>query len=216
MTRSLARSARRLTARLAPVLVLLAAGGPAALADSAGDKADLARVESYLNQARTIRANFVQLTQNGALAEGTISLERPGRVRLEYKPPTPVLVVGDGKWLTFYDSRLDQVTRYAIADTPFKVLLDDRVRIGGAVAVREVKREPGVLQVTVYDRDEPGSGAVTLVFTESPFVLRQWIVEDPQSNLISIYLNQLELNPTLDPTLFTFVDPNPFRDVNRR
>lgn len=216
MNRPPARLPRRLGVPLVLAALLSAAAPAAVIAQPTRDSIDLKRVESYLNQARTIRAKFVQVTADGGLSEGTLSLKRPGKVRLEYKPPSPVLVVGDGKWLTFYDSQIDQVTRYAIADTPFKVLLDDEVHLGGKVAVREVKREPGVLQVTVYDRDEPGSGAVSLVFTEAPFVLRQWIVEDPQSNVISIYLNQLELNPELDPALFTFVDPNPFRGVDNR
>lgn len=209
-------TARRLRNRCMSALVALAllVMLPAPL-DAALDKrdhADIARVEAYLDEIQSLRAKFIQIAPNGQLSEGVFSLQRPGRLRFEYDPPTPILVVGDGKWLLFYDSRLDQLSRIAIDLTPLKVLLAEEIKFDGRVGVAEVERAPGVLRLVVLDRERPGDGAVTLVFSESPLRLRQWLVRDPKGLVTSIYLSRLELNLPLDPGLFEFVDPNPFRD----
>ncbi len=203
-------------AALALGLALWLAPAPAGAAFSERDVADIARIEAYLNDIRSLRARFVQVAPNGGLAEGVLSLQRPGRVRFEYAPPTPFLVVGDGEWLFFYDSQLDQITRVKISMTPLKILLDDRIRFGGRAMVAGVQRSPGVLRVEVLDRKKPDDGAVTLVFSDSPLLLRQWLVTDPRGLVTSIYLNRMEVNLPLDPALFVFIDPNPFRDEGSR
>jgi len=202
-------------AALALALVLAAPAAPAA-ALSERDRADISRAESYLNGIQSIRARFVQVAPNGGLAEGQFVMQRPGRLRFEYAPPSPILVVGDGRYLVFYDSRLDQVSRIALSRTPLKVLLAETINFDGRVGVDRVERTPGVLRLVVLDRERPKDGAVTLVFSVAPLLLRQWLVKDPKGLVTSIYLSQMEVNPELEPELFVFVDPNPDRDLDAR
>jgi outer membrane lipoprotein-sorting protein len=199
---------------LALTLALVVAAPAAALSER--DRADISRVESYLNRIQSIRARFVQVAPNGGLAEGQFVMQRPGRLRFEYAPPSPILVVGDGRDLVFYDSRLDQVSRIAISMTPLKVLLAETIDFKGRVGVDRVERTPGVLRLVVLDRERPKDGAVTLVFSEAPLLLRQWLVKDPKGLVTSIYLSEMESNPALEPELFVFVDPNPDRDLHTR
>src|SRR4029453_17996211 len=49
-----------------------------------GDKADIARVEGYLNGISSMKASFQQFTDSEGLAFGRIYLRRPGRLRVEY------------------------------------------------------------------------------------------------------------------------------------
>lgn len=60
------------TALFAPSTVL-ADARPAAL--SAADKADLARIETYLNSLTTMESRFLQFSEQG-VAEGRIYLDR--------------------------------------------------------------------------------------------------------------------------------------------
>ncbi len=69
---------------------------PAAAAPTEADRADIARVEEYLNSIRTLRARFIQLTQTGGRSQGTFYLSRPGRLRLEYDPPVPTILIANG------------------------------------------------------------------------------------------------------------------------
>src|SRR3972149_6806408 len=78
--------------------------------------ADLARIEKYLNNMRTMSAHFFQSTSGGG-AEGTLYLARPGRLRVEYSPPTPVLIVSDGNQVHYYDFELNQVSTIGLSAT---------------------------------------------------------------------------------------------------
>jgi outer membrane lipoprotein-sorting protein len=198
------------------VLALVPGAVSAQAALSERDQAAVVRVEAYLNRIQSIRADFIQIAPDGSLSEGTFSLQRPGRVRFEYAPPSPIQIVGDGKWLILYDAELDQVTRVSIDSTPFSVLLAPTIRLGGRVSVQKVEREPGVLRLVVQDQEKPEEGAITLVFSDKPLQLREWLVRDAQGLETTVYLNQVEFNPPLDPELFVFVDPQPFRDVKGR
>ena len=207
---------RRLARGLLAALALVLLATPALAALDARDRADVTRIEAYLNGIRTIRAKFVQIAPDGALSEGIFSLWRPGRVRFEYLPPSPLQVVADGSWLFLYDAELDQTTRVDIDSTPLSVLLGDTIRLDGRISVRNVEREPGVLRLVVRDEEKPERGSITLVFSEKPLKFRQWLVLDAQGLETSVYLSQVEFNPALDADIFEFVDPNPFREESDR
>ncbi|MEP4885769.1 MAG: outer membrane lipoprotein carrier protein LolA, partial [Alphaproteobacteria bacterium] len=110
------------TSRIATILsVLLAAmwtplgNGFAAAAEaipatlSAADRADLARIEAYLNALTTMESRFLQFSEDG-VAEGRIMLDRPGRLRIEYAPPVPVLMIASSPLLMYHDTKLKQTT----------------------------------------------------------------------------------------------------------
>src|SRR5262245_55836379 len=81
---------------------------PAKLTDE--QKADVAKIETYLNSIRTLRARFLQVADNGGTAEGTVLLSRPGRMKIDYDPPSPHLIIADGSLLIYYEKRLKQTS----------------------------------------------------------------------------------------------------------
>lgn len=182
---------------------------PAAAAElSAQDKADMARVETYLNTIRTAESRFTQFASNGEVATGTFSLQRPGKLRFEYDPPVPILIVANGSQLVYFEKELEEVSYIPIGRTPLGFLLSPTVAFGKDIAVDRVQRQPGALAITGHDTDRPEDGAVTLVFTEQPFELRQWIVRDAQGKSTTISLDGLRTGLAIDPQRFVFVDPN--------
>ncbi|MGE5478424.1 MAG: LolA family protein [Bacteroidales bacterium] len=191
-----------------PVLPALAAPKRAA-ALSAQDKADVARAEEYLNSVTTLKARFLQIAANGNQAEGTAYLSRPGKMRLQYDPPSPMLVVADGTFLIVHDRELGEPSYIPLGSTPAGVLVREDVRlIGKDVTVTRVQRLPGVLNVSLVEADEPDAGELTLVFSESPFALRQWRVVDAQGSITTVSLYESQTGLKLDPKLFEFKDPN--------
>ena len=60
---------------------------------SKADRSDIARIEIYLNNLTTMESRFLQFSEQG-MAQGRIFLERPGHLRIEYTPPTPILAIG--------------------------------------------------------------------------------------------------------------------------
>jgi outer membrane lipoprotein-sorting protein len=195
---------------------LLALPVPAArAAASAQDRADVARVEAYLNQIRSLSAGFIQVSPQGALSEGEFYLRRPGRLRFAYAPPSPLLIVGDGVWVVLYDSETNQVDRIPIGETPLSVLTRDKVDFSKGLEVAKVARRPGVLEVTVVDPAQREQGSITLVFADQPLELRQWLVTDSQGQVTTVQLRDARANVDLDAKLFVFVDPPNVRQRQR-
>jgi outer membrane lipoprotein-sorting protein len=201
-----AASGAALAGALFPALALAA---PKRAPLSAQDRADVARAEDYLNSVTTLKARFLQISGNGNQAEGTAYLSRPGKMRLQYDPPSPMLVVADGTFLIVHDKELGEPSYIPLGSTPAGVLVRENVRLDGKdVTVTRVVRLPGVLNVSLVDTDEPGQGELTLVFSESPFALRQWRVVDAQGTTTTVSLYESQTGLKLDPKLFEFKDPN--------
>ena len=193
---------------LAAIVVGFAAVAPAAEL-TPDDEATLDRIEDYLNSITTLRAGFDQVAPDGALAAGRFFLRRPGRLRFEYAPPTPILVVADRVWLIFHDTELGQVDRLPLYSTPLGFLVRDKIEFDGQIAVEAIERLPGELRLRLRDEEDAGEGALTLVFTDEPLRLWQWRVTDAQGLTTRITLRDVEVNVALDPTLFVFDDPAP-------
>ncbi|MEE9139446.1 MAG: outer membrane lipoprotein carrier protein LolA [Alphaproteobacteria bacterium] len=169
--------------------------------------ADIARIERYLNNMRTMTARFLQSTSEGGYAEGTVFLSRPGRLRIEYDPPVPVLIVADGTWIHFYDAELGQVNRLRLTETPAAVLVRERFDFDEEVKVTAFKRGPGTIRLTLEDSANPESGTLTLVFSDRPLMLRQWVVNDAQGVETTVAIYDSRRDVPLAPMLFEFHDP---------
>ena len=205
---------RRARLRAAALLALVIGGllgPPADAAIRAADAArseDVAQIESYLNGLRSLRADFVQINPDGGTATGKLYYERPDKMRLDYDPPSRLLIIANGLTLVYQDRRLKQVSRMFTSSTPLGFLLEDQVRLDGEVTVTDLERRGGELRVTLVQTDEPTQGSITLAFAEEPFELRRWTVIDPQGYGTHVVLERLETDVRLDRELFVFRRPN--------
>ena len=201
-------SRRALLAMLAAAPIAAAAAqDPRAPALTEQDRADIARIEAYLNALRTLEARFVQIAESGATAEGTVQLARPGRMRLEYDPPVPLLVVAFGGQIVQYDKQLKQATYLPLSATPAAILLREQIKLSGDVTVTRLERGASALRVTLVQSSDPRAGQLTLVFADRPLQLTSWIVVDAQGQSIRVALAEIRNDIPLDPQLFTFRDP---------
>jgi outer membrane lipoprotein-sorting protein len=166
------------------------------------DRTDLGRIEQYLNGLRTLKGRFLQIAPDGGTSEGTVWLQRPGRMRFEYDPPAPFLLVAGFGILTFQDRKLDQVSNIPLGQTPLGILLADQVKLSGDVTVTELHREPGLIAVTTQRAGSPGDGSLTLYFDDKPLALRQWAVVDAQRRETRVSLYNVELGQSFDQALF--------------
>lgn len=182
---------------------------PSAWQPSAQDRADLARIEAYLNNLRTLKAHFLQVAPDGGLSEGTAWLERPGRMRFQYDPPAPFLLVAAHGLLVFHDSKLNQTSNVLLSQTPLGMLLADKVTLSGDVTVTGMQREPGQIQVSLVRTASPSDGTLTLIFADNPLALRQWTVLDAQGKVTRVTLYNVELGGSFDPGLFEIATPQP-------
>jgi outer membrane lipoprotein-sorting protein len=173
---------------------------------TAQDKTDLSRIEAYLNGIHTLKAHFLQVAPDGRLSEGTVWLERPGRMRFEYAPPAPFLLIAAHGLLVFQDKSLAQTSNIPLSRTPLGILLADQVKIGGDITVTGMQRQPGQIQASLTRTDSPGEGTLTLIFADAPLALRQWTVLDAQRKDTRVTLYNVELGGTFDQTLFDVLE----------
>ncbi len=167
----------------------------------------VAAVEDYFNAIASLRADFTQTGPEGGLSQGVIHLRRPGRLRVEYAPPVPVLIVGDGVLIHYHDTELGQINDWFIYDTPLGALTREEVRFGEDLVVTAIKDRPGRLELTLVQKKDPGAGSLTLIFATGPLALRQWRVIDAQGLVTTVTLHDIETNIALRPELFVFDDP---------
>ncbi len=179
-------------------------------------RAAIDRVESYLNRLTTIHARFVQVGPSGELAEGDVYLARPGRMRIEYDPPVPLLLIAADDWLAYQDKELEEVTYLPLSSTPAAFLLQEKIRLNGEITVTAVEKTPGAVRIQLIETEDPKAGKLTLVFSEAPFALRQWEVTDAQGLTTRVGLLNAEFGKAFNPKLFELRDPYKKRKVGPR
>ena len=182
------------TAKLAESLVLSKQG-----------TTDLMRVQKHLNSSKTFKARFLQVSSNGEYAEGQIFLQRPGRLRLIYDDPNPLLVVADGKHISFIDRNIDTATTLYLSMTPADLMLRESIGFfGNDVIVTSVNRTPGVIRIGLINTAEPDAGSIELVFSDRPMELRKWTVTDAQGIKTTVSLLGPTFDVPLNPNLFKY------------
>jgi len=180
--------------------------GRAGAALQGADAEAVLQAERYLNQITTMRARFVQIASNGSHAEGLVTMRRPGRMRFEYDPPHPVLLIADGINLLYYDKELKQATFIPLWETPLWFLLRKKVDLSSGVQVSDIARADGALRMTVREGDNSENGAVTLVFSDRPFALRKWEVTDAQGISTTVSLLNPDFDVAVEDEVFEYGD----------
>lgn len=178
----------------------LADAVPADLSET--DRADISRIETYLNGITTMQARFQQFSAKSGLATGNIYLERPGFIRIEYDPPSPLLIIADSVSLHYYDPELDQINRVPLDASPIWFLLRDDVELGGDVTVTSFTRGAGVFAIGIAETDSPEAGRVLLEIADQPMELRQWIAEDGENEAVRVSLYDQRFGIAIDHNLF--------------
>lgn len=175
---------------------------------SASEKRQITRIEKYLSSIHTIRARFSQLSPDGTLAAGLFYLQRPGKLRMEYEPPTPVLVVTKDNNLVYHDKELDQVTNVSLDSTLVGFLARDKMAFDDTIKVIELTQENKTLKVSFIQAKRPKDGVMTLEFADAPLTLRNVVLADSGGQTTTVSLINAHFNEEIDPELFVFKDPH--------
>lgn len=173
-----------------------------------GQVLELVRVQDYLNSLTTIVSDFTQVAPDGSLTTGKFYLERPGRMRWEYDPPTPILIITSGSNLVYYDSELQQVSHIPLDSTLASLLAREHIDLRDPkLAVKALTRAAGVLRITLSQKDKPEDGSLMLEFADQPLTIRNMVVTDAGRQVTSISLNKAQFGQPLEKSLFVWVDP---------
>ncbi|SCA56483.1 Outer membrane lipoprotein carrier protein LolA (fragment) [Candidatus Terasakiella magnetica] len=174
---------------------------------SAEKQALAEKLRTYLNEMKTLTGNFAQISSNGAYADGKVYLARPGQMRLIYNPPSQTELIVRSGTIIYHDKEFKQVTYYPLNATPLAVLLQEELSFDKDVEIVDLSQASGVIELTLVDREDPGMGSVTLIFSDAPLELRKWSVIDAQGIMTQVSLLNSIMGRKIDSKYFDFVDP---------
>ena len=176
---------------------------------NARDAADLAKISAYLNSITSLQASFVQVGPNGELDQGMVYARKPGRLRFEYAPPSPYLIVSDGVTIAVSNSKLRTVDRYPLVENPLNIILRENIDLTTDPRISGIDRQAGTIRITATEKSGPLKGQVTLIFRYPTIEIAQWIITDGQGLQTMIALKNPQTEIQLSPELFVL------RDVDR-
>jgi outer membrane lipoprotein-sorting protein len=175
---------------------------------SAAESPDLARLKAHLGAVQTMTARFTQTDAKGRVQTGTLQLKRPGKVRFEYTGGD-VLLVADGKRLTFLDYQVGQKSSWPLSKTPLGALLSGSPDFNGKAQIL-----PSNDSRVVVARAKNASqyGQLTLAFLRNPSApgglqMYGWTAVDPQGHRTTVKLSDVRYNVAVPDSAFTYAEP---------
>lgn len=169
-------------------------------------RSDLDKISTYLNGMHAVEGGFSQINPNGDVTEGKIYIDRPGKIRFEYDPPNPTLVLCDGSSIYVQNRKLNTVDRYPLAGTPLQLILKDDISLKQNRSILNLHREGDSIIVDARSSNNRKTSNLTLVFASAPVELRQWTVIDDQGLSTTVSLRNVHPVASLPDTLFQYVE----------
>lgn len=188
-------------------LVLLSGAGitrPASWSDE--QKADLDTVSAYLNAVQTMTGSFVQIGPDGSVAQGRFFISKPGKMRFDYNPPSPTMVVSNGLSITVYNTQLKTQDSYPLSSTPLNLLLSNRLKLASNKDVVGIERQDGQIIVHARSNDRRATGNITIVFSGPDPELKQWTIVDGQGLPTTVTLRDVQTGTPVPLSLFGLKD----------
>ncbi len=176
---------------------------PQANAFDAKQRALLDRISLYLSSVQTLVGNFVQIGPDGNRTEGNFYIQKPGKVRFQYNPPSPIEIVADGSSGVVRDRKLATQDLYMLAQTPLRYLLADRIDLLHDTDVVSVSSDDTLVSVTIEEKQiAVGTSRLLIMFDAKDLTLKQWTVTDPQGFDTTVAVYNLDTAKKPDPNLF--------------
>ncbi len=166
-------------------------------------------VNAYLTGLDTVIAPFTQESSDGSVATGLFYLDKPGKMRFEYDPPAPALILTDGEALAIYDKKSDRGPQiYRQNTTPLSLLSRTDIDVTQSRFVRLIETRNGQIHVVLFDPEHTDRGTMRLIFDQDPMELSEWVITEGNGLESVVRLGQLTKNISIDPMLFNIVHHN--------
>lgn len=203
---------RTLLAAAAALAFLPAVPAFAQRALTAEEEQVIRDIGTYNSGIRTMAGRFLQIDTNGERIEGTFYLERPGKIRFRYNPPSKEEIISVGRG--FYVINREERTQYAYPQNrvPLRQFLTDEIDFFKTNLI-DFTNADGYATITIADETPAGLVQVSLVFDNTTYDLVQWTLIEPNGSELTFSAYDVQKDVEIprgyfyiDPT-FTAVDP---------
>ncbi len=166
-------------------------------------RAQADKVSAYLSNVQQLVGNFVQVGPDGSRVKGEFYMQKPGRVRFEYDPPSPIEIIADGQSVVVRDRKLATQDLYPLSQTPLRFLLSDRIDLLRDTTVVAVRSDDVYVTVVIEERQALiGTSRLMMMLGAKDYQLRQWTITDPQGYDTTVAVSNLDATKRPDPGLF--------------
>jgi len=191
--------------------VLSLAPLPARAQTHPDSQAEINQAVAALRAIDTLHADFIQTDAQGGRVTGTLTMKRPGKIRFQYQPGVPLLIVADGNSLTMIDYEVRQVQRWPIRNSPLGALLDPDKDVARFARLNPTGR-PDLISMAVRDPGHPEYGTLTLLMVRKASApggleLDSWIATDAQSRRTMVRLINPQYGGAVSDSVFQWTDP---------
>ena len=171
------------------------------------------RINSYFNNITNLQGSFEQVDSTDKRTTGRFYVQRPGKIRFDYAPPSGLRIIADGKFLAIEDSDLKTVEKYPIQSTPFRLLLADSVDLDRDARIVGVETQEGTLSVSLEDKSNDAAGGIRLIFASGgELQLKEWLITDAQGLTTRVSVNDVVSGRKVAADFFTSKENfQPFR-----
>jgi outer membrane lipoprotein-sorting protein len=178
------------------------AGSGGTMAFDSKQRSLVEKVNTYLTGVQTLVGDFVQVAPDGGRSRGKFYLQKPGRIRFNYDPPSRVELIADGQSLVVRDRKLATQDVYPLSQTPLQFLLADRIDLLHTDLIGVYADNLFVTLVIEQKQIFGGAHRLLLMFGAKDFRLRQWTITDEQGYGTTVAVYNLDASKKLDPELF--------------
>ena len=180
-----------------------ATGSTNASAFNATQVAQVNKVSQYLSSVQQLRGNFVQVGPDGNRIRGEFYIQKPGKVRFEYDPPSPIEIIADGQSVVVRNSKLATQDLYPLSQTPLRFLLSDRIDLLRDTNVVGVRSDEAFVTVVIEEKQAlVGTSRLMMMVGAKDNQLKQWTVTDPQGFDTTVVVSNLDTSKRPDPSMF--------------
>jgi outer membrane lipoprotein-sorting protein len=161
------------------------------------------KVSNYLSNITILTGNFVQIGPDGRRTTGQLFIQKPGKVRFDYDPPSPIDIIADGQSVAVHDRKLNTNDLYQLSQTPLRYLLADRIDLLRDTNVVAVSADETFVTITIEEKTAlVGTSRLMVMFDAKDFHLKRWTITDPQGLDTTVALSNLDSSKRPDPSLF--------------
>jgi outer membrane lipoprotein-sorting protein len=161
------------------------------------------KVSTYLSSVQQLVGNFVQVGPDGSRVKGEFYIQKPGKIRFEYDPPSPVEIIADGQSVVVRDRKLATQDLYPLSQTPLRYLLSDRIDLLRETNVVDVRSDDMFVTITIEERQPlVGTSRLVMMLGAKDYQLKQWTITDPQGYDTTVAVSNLNNSKRPDPGLF--------------
>ena len=170
---------------------------------TAAQRAQVDKVSAYLSGMQQMVGNFVQVGPDGSRVRGDFYIQKPGKVRFEYDPPSRIEIIADGQSVVVRDRKLATQDLYPLSQTPLRFLLSERIDLLRDTAVVGVRSDDVYVTIVIEERQPlVGTSRLMMMVGAKDYQLKQWTITDPQGYDTTVALSNLDNNKRPDPGMF--------------